>query len=133
MQKQDKIDLSKSNPAEKIKKNVFSLESLEREKMERDRAGILFSNILSQVRGRTIQKEKLGSVSDQIPPTGNNSDTTFFKTSTNQINYKYILGFEGKREEEEEVLQNQPSPNVAQLDYQKQKQHPGQYAPGGYH
>ena len=73
--------------------------------MERDRAGILFSNILSQARGRTIQKEALGSVSDQIVDMNTMNDTTFFKTSTNQINYKQILGFEGKKDEEEEPPQ----------------------------
>ena len=65
------------------KQAIFSLESMERDRMERDRAGILFSNILSQVRGRTIQKETLGSVSDQNLDANAMNDTTFFKTSTN--------------------------------------------------
>ena len=65
------------------KQAIFSLESMERDRMERDRAGIRFSNILSQVRGRTIQKETLGSVSDQNLDANAMNDTTFFKTSTN--------------------------------------------------
>ena len=78
--------------------------------MERDRSGILFSNILRQVRGRIFQKESLGTVENNMimqhynsNGRGNNRpDASFFKTSTDQINYKQILGFEIRRDEEED-------------------------------
>ena len=47
MQKQDKNQTPGVIGDKEAKQEIFSLESLEREKMERDRAGILFSNILS--------------------------------------------------------------------------------------
>ena len=88
--------------------------------MERDRAGILFSNILRQVRGRIYQNESQGShdmYSGQyggsrggMTPNGMNSQS-FFRTSTTQINYKQILGFEKTREEEEEAFNQQQQNN----------------------
>ena len=41
--------------------------------------------------------DKVGSV-DSAPPLSNN----FFKSSTSQINYKFILGFERKPVDEED-------------------------------
>ena len=89
--------------------------------MERDRSGILFSNILRQVRGRIHYKEQLGSVENNMAlafgsqngangyrgRVSNRPDTSFFKTSTDQINYKQILGFEVRRDDEEEIVQMQ--------------------------
>ena len=37
----------------------------------------------------------------------NRQDTSFFKTSTDQINYKQILGFEVQRDDEEDLIQVQ--------------------------
>ena len=101
MSKQSKV-AQFPTPGGYKKPEIITLDSLEKERMERDRAGILFSNILSQVRGRVIQKEKLGSVADYITKSGSNQDTTFFKSSTYHIDYKKILGFQSKMEEEEE-------------------------------
>ena len=101
MSKQQKVN-NFPTPGGCKKPEVISLDSLESQRMERDRAGILFSNILSQVRGRVIQKEKLGSVADYITQSGNSQDTTFFKSSTYHIDYKKILGFQSKIEEEDE-------------------------------
>jgi len=44
----------------------LTLELIERQRMERDRSGILFSNILRQVRGRVHQKEALGTVENNM-------------------------------------------------------------------
>ena len=101
MSKQSKV-ANFPTPGGYKKPDIITLDSLEKERMERDRAGILFSNILSQVRGRVIQKEKLGSVADYVTKSGSNQDTTFFKSSTYHIDYKKILGFQSKMEEEEE-------------------------------
>ena len=76
-------------------KSGLTLEQVERQRMERDRSGILFSNILRQVRGRIHQKEQLGSVENTMAlaytsqngangyrGSSNRPDTSFFKTST---------------------------------------------------
>ena len=44
----------------------LTLEKLERVRMERDRAGILFSNILRQVRGRVHKTEQLGTLDNTM-------------------------------------------------------------------
>ena len=90
--------------------------------MERDRAGILFSNILRQVRGRVHKTESLGTLDNAMMvygtshhysssnggmPPGMSSSKSFFKSSTDQVNYKQILGFEIRREDEEELMMQQ--------------------------
>ena len=94
----------------------MTLEKLERTRMERDRAGILFSNILRQVRGRVHKTESLGTLDNTMMVYNNShhygasgmtsgmANKSFFKTSTDQISYKQILGFEIRREDEEELL-----------------------------
>ena len=72
--------------------------------MERDRAGIILSNVLRQVRGRVHQNDQLGTI-EYLSRGFASSSLGFFKTSTNQINYKTILGFDLKREDEEENVQ----------------------------
>ena len=88
--------------------NQLTLEKIERQRMEQDRAGILFSNILKQVRGQIHSNEAHGTVCDSISynQMGRNGriEQSFFKTSTDQINYKQILGFELRRDDEEEMM-----------------------------
>jgi len=55
------------------------------QKLERDRSGILFSNVMNQTRGHHSGE---GPAVRRRP--------TFFKSATDQIDYKRILGF-GKR------------------------------------
>ena len=84
---------------------TLSLESLDRKKMERDRAGILFANVLRQVRGRLQDKDTHGTIDGMNEKINIIQNQSFFKTSTNQIEYKKILGFDMKRGEDEEMWQ----------------------------
>ena len=85
-----------------------TLENIERARKERDRAGLIFSNVLRQVRGR-IQQNDMSMAEHYGQPRSANqgrdrAETSFFETFTDKINYKSILGFDKRRDEEEEVL-----------------------------
>lgn len=102
-----------------------SLEIIERTRYGRDRAGIIFSNALSQVRQRMIPHDQIKCGVDfngyseyqngqliQQP----DQKRSFFKTATNEINYRHILGFDLKDQEEFEAELIQQVPYVQEYN-----------------
>lgn len=91
-----------------------TLDIIERTRYGRDRAGIIFSNILSQCRQRMIPHDQIkcgvdfngySEYQNGQAQINDLNKRTFFKTATNEINYRHILGFDLKDGEDFEPFE----------------------------